>query len=97
VLGWENHERQWRGSTYDAAAGTRAQDLRQLYTDLRWDLVVPILQKYKIDYVFYGSSERGTYSSAGEDKFRENLEPVCEQQGSVFYRVTDAALQVAAQ
>ncbi|MBZ0289653.1 MAG: DUF2298 domain-containing protein, partial [Anaerolineae bacterium] len=26
VIGWENHERQWRGSTYDAAAGTRAQD-----------------------------------------------------------------------
>jgi uncharacterized membrane protein len=62
---------------------------------LRWDVVVPILQKYHIDYVFYGSSERGTYSSAGEEKFRENLEPVCEQQGSVFYRVTDAALQVA--
>jgi YYY domain-containing protein len=95
VLGWENHERQWRGSTYDAAAGTRSQDIQQLYTDLRWDFVVPILQKYHIDYVFYGSSERGTYSSAGEDKFRENLEPVCEKQGSVFYRVTDAALQLA--
>jgi YYY domain-containing protein len=95
VLGWENHERQWRGSTYDDAAGTRAEDMRQLYTDLRWDVVVPILQKYRIDYIFYGSSERGTYSSAGEDKFRENLEPVCEQQGSVFYRVTEAALQTA--
>ncbi|MEO8606748.1 MAG: DUF2298 domain-containing protein [Chloroflexota bacterium] len=95
VIGWENHERQWRGSTYDAAAGTRSQDMRELYTDVRWDMVVPILQKYKIDYVFFGSSERGTYSSAGEDKFRENLEPVCEQQGSVFYRVTGAALQTA--
>jgi uncharacterized membrane protein len=95
VLGWENHERQWRGSTYDAAAGTRAQDLQQLYTDLRWDIVAPIAQKYKIDYIFYGSSERASYGSAGEDKFREVLEPVCDQQGSIFYRVTDGALQVA--
>jgi uncharacterized membrane protein len=93
ILGWENHERQWRGSTYDAVAGTRLSDLQQLYTDLRWDFAVPILQKYKIDYVFYGSSEHSNFGSAGEDKFRENLEPVCEQQGSVFYRVTEAALQ----
>lgn len=95
VLGWENHERQWRGSTYDAAAGSRAQDIQQLYTDLRWDFVAPIAQKYNIDYIFFGSSERSTYGSAGEDKFREVLEPVCDQQGSVFYKVTDVALQVA--
>jgi uncharacterized membrane protein len=95
VLGWANHERQWRGSTYDAAAGSREQDLQQLYTDLRWDIVAPIVQKYKIDYIFYGSSERIEYGSAGEEKFREVLEPVCDQQGSVFYRVTDGALQVA--
>jgi YYY domain-containing protein len=96
VLGWENHERQWRGSTYDAVAGTRAQDLQELYTDLRWDVVAPIVQKYKIDYIFFGSSERNTYGSVGEDKFRETLEPVCSQGDSVFYRVTDAALQVTA-
>jgi YYY domain-containing protein len=97
VLGWENHERQWRGSTYDAAAGTRAQDVVDLYTDLRWDVVAPIAAKYKIDYIFYGSSERSSYGSTGEEKFRENLEPVCEQSGSLFYKVTDTALQVASQ
>jgi YYY domain-containing protein len=96
LLGWENHERQWRGATYEAAAGTRADDLRQLYSDLRWDFVAPIVQKYHIDYIFYGNSERAKYGSPGEDKFHENLEAVCQRGNSVFYRVTDTALEVAA-
>ena len=32
VLGWENHERQWRGATYYDIAGSRAADLKELYT-----------------------------------------------------------------
>lgn len=101
VMGWENHERQWRGSTYDQTAGSRGQDIPLLYTDLRWDFAKEIIQRYGIDFIFYGSSERASYSSAGEDKFRENLEAVCpitDVNGrtlSVFYRVTDAALAVA--
>ncbi len=96
VLGWENHERQWRGATYDQTAGTRSGDISQLYNDLRWDMVVPIIQRYGIDYIFYGNSERSAYGSAGEEKFRENLEPVCQFETSVFYRVTNAAVQSAA-
>jgi YYY domain-containing protein len=96
LLGWPNHERQWRGATYDAAAGSREVDLEQLYTDLRWDVVAPIAEKYEIDYIFYGSSERAQYGSAGEEKFMESLEAVCDQDDSRFYRVTDSALQVAA-
>jgi uncharacterized membrane protein len=96
VLGWENHENQWRGATYPAVAGTRAQDIPRLYTDLRWDEVQGIVKRYSIDYIFYGTSERSTYGSAGEDKFRENLQPICENNGSVFYRVTTAALNAPA-
>ncbi len=96
ILGWENHERQWRGPTYDLVTGTRPDDLKQLYTDLRWDVIVPIIQKYGINYIFYGTSERIAYGSAGEEKFQENLEPVCQSGDSVFYRVTDNALEVAA-
>lgn len=99
VLGWENHERQWRGATYDAVAGTRGQDIPRLYTDLRWEVAREIIARFGIDYVFYGSSERSTYSSVGEEKFIENLEQVCpvrDAEGrllSVFYRVTDEALR----
>lgn len=98
VLGWENHERQWRGATYDVVAGTRGQDIPRLYTDLRWEVASEIIASYGIDYVFYGSSERSTYSSVGEEKFIENMEQVCPVRDadgrilSVFYRVTDDVL-----
>jgi len=101
VLGWENHERQWRGATYDEVAGSRGQDIPLLYTDLRWETAQEIIERYGIDYIFYGTSERSSYSSAGEDKFRENLEAVCpitDSGGrvlSVFYRVNAAALVAA--
>jgi YYY domain-containing protein len=94
VMGWENHERQWRGTSYNELAGTRAQDIIELYTDLRWDVVQPIIEKYGIDYIFYGSTERFgqytdsiVYTPAGEQKFEENLEIVCERGGSRFYKV----------
>jgi uncharacterized membrane protein len=101
VLGWENHESQWRGSTYPQVVGSRSQDIPALYTDLRWEAAQDIIQRYGIDYIFYGQSERIKYSSAGEEKFVENLEAVCpitDGNGrviSVFYRVTDQALQPA--
>jgi YYY domain-containing protein len=96
LLGWENHERQWRGSTYDSIAGTRPNDIKQIYSDLRWDVVAPLIAKYGVDYIFYGDSERIAYGSAGEEKFQENLEMMCREGNSVFYRVTNTALQVAA-
>lgn len=96
VLGWRNHQGQWRGSTYNEVVGTREPDIETLYKDLRWDVVVPIVQRYGIDYIFYGFSERQTYGSVGEEKFMEALEPVCQRGNSVFYRVTDTALQTVA-
>jgi YYY domain-containing protein len=101
VLGWENHESQWRGPTYGQVVGSRGQDIPALYSDLRWDVAQEIIRRYGIDYIFYGQSERFKYSSAGEEKFQENLEAVCpftDSDGrviSVFYRVTDQAIQTA--
>lgn len=95
VLGWRNHQAQWRGPTYSQVVGTREPDIETLYQDLRWEVAVPVIQRYGIDYIFYGFSERQTYGSSGEEKFIEMLEPVCQRGSSVFYRVTDSALQVA--
>ncbi len=95
VIGWENHERQWRGATYNEIAGTRAADMNELYTDLRWDLALPILERYGIDYVFYGATEHEQYGSAGEAKFQENLEVVCEFGESRVYAVGEDDLTIA--
>ncbi len=98
VLGWENHESQWRGSTYPTVAGSRGTDIPNLYTDVRWETAQAIIKKYGIGYIFYGSSERIKYGTAGEEKFIDHLQPVCSvvdgsgQTASVFYRVDSAAL-----
>ncbi|MEO1664702.1 MAG: DUF2298 domain-containing protein [Chloroflexota bacterium] len=101
ILGWEGHQRQWRGSTYNMVAGTRRDDVERLYNDTFWDSVTPIVERYDIDYIFYGTTERfGTgevdpFNPAGEDKFIENLEVVCQHGESLFYRVTPRALEIA--
>ncbi len=100
VLGWSNHERQWRGTTYDEAAGNRQADLDTLYKDARWENALTIIQRYGISYVFYGSSEREKYGSSGEEKFIDHLQPVCSVSdssgapASVFYRVDNSSVIV---
>lgn len=78
VINWENHQRQWRGATYADISGSRRADIDQLYSDLRWDFALPIIEQYAIDYIMYGATERNQYGVAGEDKFTENLSSVCE-------------------
>ncbi len=92
LLGWENHQRQWRGVLYNAFAGGRAQDVERLYSDARWETAADILQRYGVDYVVYGWTERNQYPPTGETKFLDNLEALCEFGGSRVYRVTADAL-----
>ena len=87
VMNWPGHQSQWRGPTYGATTGSRVQDIERLYTDLRWDVAQEIIDRYGIDYVFFGTTERSRYGAAGEDKFRENLEVVCDFGVSRVYRV----------
>ncbi len=100
VLGWENHQRQWRGSTYSAVAGNRRLDVELMYNDPRWEIAAEVIERYGIDYIFYGDTERNgssgqpAYSAAGEEKFIENLEVVCQRGDSLFYRVTPRALEI---
>ena len=96
LLGWEGHEGQWRGGTYSQVAGSRNQDLRSLYTDPRWDMAQTIIDRYGIDYIFFGASERNQYGTGGEDKFRDRLDVVCEYGDSRFYRVSPAAAATTA-
>ncbi len=90
VLGWENHERQWRGNTYADIAGTRNVDLKRLYTAALMDDVVDIINRYDIDYILYGTSERHKYGDLGEEKFADHLPVVCHHGRSrVYYSARD--------
>jgi uncharacterized membrane protein len=89
LLQWEGHERQWRGPTYDAAAGTRAADIERLYNDpsMLSEDVRRIVQQYGIDYIYVGAQERANYDSFGLIKFETVLTPVCQSGDTVVYRV----------
>ena len=85
VLGWENHERQWRGNTYAAIAGSRNADLKRLYTSVNLKDVEDVLDHYAIDYILYGTSERHKYGDLGEEKFFDQLPLVCQSGQSRIY------------
>jgi YYY domain-containing protein len=83
VLGWGNHEGQWRDY---ALQGSRAQDIETLYTTPDWAISQDILKRYNIRYVYVGNLERITYRMS-EEKFKLFLEPVFQQGNVVIYEV----------
>ncbi|MEQ8673485.1 MAG: DUF2298 domain-containing protein [Aggregatilineales bacterium] len=87
VIGWQGHEGQWRGTSYFSVVGSRPQDIQRLYEDLRYDIVQEIIDQYGIDYIIYGTAERNHYGGAGDEKFRDQLDVVCESGDSRIYRV----------
>lgn len=95
IIGWPGHESQWRGAGYAAAVGTRQGDLDILYTDPRIDVAMEIIERYGIDYILYGSTERGHYSGVGEEKFVDHFEVVCESGTSRVYRVTQSVISIS--
>ena len=85
VLGWENHERQWRGNTYPAIAGSRSADMKRLYTAADMNDIGDIIERYDINYILYGASERKKYGDFGEEKFLDGLPVVCQSGRSRIY------------
>lgn len=85
VLGWENHERQWRGNTYGAIAGSRHADMKRLYTAADMMDVADIIERYDVNYILYGLSERQKYGELGEEKFLDSLPIVCQSGRSRIY------------
>jgi uncharacterized membrane protein len=77
LIGWQNHERQWRGTTYplvtdwrieDGQRRDRATDVQELYTTQDWDRAWTIIDRYAVDYVVVGNAERQMIVTlAGDD------------------------------
>ena len=83
VLGWGNHEGQWRDQ---ALQGTRPDDIPTLYTTNDWTTTQEIINRYNIRYIFVGGLERGTYQ-VNEEKFNRFLKPVFQQGSVTVYEV----------
>ncbi len=62
LLGWDFHERQWRGNEgYDKLAAGRPEALDQIYRTARPEELPALLDKWGVDYVFVGGQERSKY------------------------------------
>ncbi len=83
VLGWGNHEGQWRDQ---ALQGTRQSDIETLYTSNDWTITRDIIDRYNIRYVYVGNLERSTYQ-VNEEKFNRFLRPVFQQGSVTVYEV----------
>lgn len=94
VIGWVNHEAQWRGrpgprDEGDPALSVRPMAVSRLYTTSDNNEALAIVQRYGIEYVYVGKLERNTYGTAGLAKFAEFMD-VAFQNGTVtIYRVRE--------
>ncbi|MBZ0306034.1 MAG: DUF2298 domain-containing protein, partial [Anaerolineae bacterium] len=100
LLGWQNHERQWRGDTYDAVTDTvqapngavvdsRPIQLDRLYQSDSWDIAQQVITRYGIDFIMVGQAEYSRYADYqnGLEKFADYLTPVCQSGNVKLYQV----------
>ncbi|MBE7536247.1 MAG: hypothetical protein HS124_11020 [Anaerolineales bacterium] len=83
VLGWDNHEGQWRDYTL---LGTRRQDIERLYTTPDGLTAQDIVTKHNIRYIYIGGLERSTYP-IDEGKFNSLFKIVFQQGNVTIYEV----------
>ncbi len=90
VLGWQNHEGQWRGGYEEV--GTRPQDIEKLYTTSDWETARLVLEQYDVRYVYVGDLEYQTYP-VNLSKFEQNLRVAFRSGSVVIYEVPDLSLR----
>jgi YYY domain-containing protein len=87
LLGWDFHERQWRGSAYDRLAVGRPEALDQIYRTTRPEELPKLLEKWGVDYVLIGSLERRKFgiTDAALARFDRVLTRVYDKDGVRIY------------
>lgn len=72
VMGWANHEAQWRGDSF-AVVQDRPHEIMVVYQAGSWETAREILDKYNVRYVLVSDLERGWYRPLNERKFEANM------------------------
>ena len=88
LIGWSNHEGQWRGATYNTIVGSRFDDEALLYNTPDWSQAQTVIKKYAITYVYVGPTEQSLYAAGGGLAKFAALTPVCKS-GDVAVYATD--------
>ncbi len=77
LMGWINHESQWRGSGFEEVAG-RIQDIEAIYRTRDWEVASGLLEKYNVEYVITSPLERDWYGPVDDAKFERHMRKVFE-------------------
>jgi uncharacterized membrane protein len=86
VLGWYNHETQWRGNT--TVQQQRLPDIYEIYATLDAARARQLLQHYGVRYLYIGYEEREQYPVEALQKFDRMFPVVFQQNGVKVYRVS---------
>jgi YYY domain-containing protein len=91
VLGWANHERQWRAGQPEllAEVGVRAMDVQSLYAPGGRTGKRDLLRRYNVAYALYGTLERESQAEAGlpvQDPFEGWLPVAARHADTTLYR-----------
>jgi YYY domain-containing protein len=92
VMGWTNHEGQWRGAAY-AQVAERPDQIKSLYQVRDWTTAQAILDRYQIEYVVVGDEERTKYNPLYLPKFDQNMDAVFKSGKLTIYRRKPIATQ----
>ncbi|HSM24940.1 MAG TPA: DUF2298 domain-containing protein, partial [Anaerolineaceae bacterium] len=85
VMGWVNHQSQWRGEYFSNVA-MREADIRTIYTVRDWSTAKELMDQYGITYVIVSPLERQWYGAVQQSKFDQNMQRIYEINGSVIYQ-----------
>ena len=85
VMGWVNHQSQWRGE-YFANVAMREADIRTIYTVRDWATAKELMDQYGITHVIVSPLEREWYGAIQQNKFDQNMQRVFEINGAVIYQ-----------
>jgi uncharacterized membrane protein len=85
LMGWTNHEGQWRGDYYSQVA-PRPEQVSTVYQVRDWSATLAILNEHNVEYVVVGAEERAKYNPVFVQKFDQFMDPVFESGDLTLYR-----------
>jgi uncharacterized membrane protein len=88
LLGWDGHEGQWRGKAFGVMAAGRQEALELIYRSGSPEQIAEVLNRWEIDYVYVGRTERSQYeiTPRGEERLAQVMKLVFAQDDVRIYQ-----------
>jgi uncharacterized membrane protein len=88
VLGWDVHERLWRGNA--AENNTRADHIQIMYESDKPEKVKKYTDHYNIRYIIVGEPERRKFGRIHSRLFDSSFRKIISDGDNAVYEVTDS-------